>query len=148
MVRYRFTPDRHFPRPEAQGPDPGAVEHAFAKVVRALVDELAIGSLRLVGLETRSDCSVRYNDGQAVGSDQLGPLVGHLVREECWGSLESGGFSVRVGYDFHLVVAAPRWCPGAVAIARSVALFVEELRPEIPVGQDAEPDVVHYLTTF
>jgi hypothetical protein len=139
VVRYRITPDRHFPRPEERGPDPVAVEDAFVQAVQAFMREVAVGSLTVVGLEVRRDCSVGYSDGQVVSPDQLGPLVRHLVREECWGNLESGGLSVRVGFDFHLVVTTPRRCPVSEAVARSAALLVEELRPDRPGGQSYVP---------
>ena len=127
MVRYRFTPDRHFPRHGEQGPDPDAVADAFAGVVRALMAEFAVSALVITGLEVRRDYLVEHANGQAVGPEQPGPPIHHLAREECWGGLESGGLGVQVGYDFHLVVATPRHCPDAEAIAQSVALFVESL---------------------
>jgi hypothetical protein len=128
MVRYHFTPDRHFPRTAESGPDGDAIEEAFLQVVRAILSELAIVSVRVAGLEVRRDCSVEYIEGQLLGLHQLDPLLRHLVREECWGSLEAADFSVRVGYGYHLVVITPCKCPESEGVARSVALCVDKLQ--------------------
>jgi hypothetical protein len=129
MVQYRFTPDRHFPRPPESGPDADDIVEAFLQVVRAFLSELAIWSVRVVGLEVRGDCSVDYIEEQLLGPTQLGLLIRHLVREECWGSLEAEGLSVQFSYDYHLVVIAPRKCLASEGVARSVALYVEQLQP-------------------
>ncbi len=104
------------------------VEDAYVTAAVAFLREAGVPSLAVAGLENHAGVPLLFAEGSSLSPAEVGAVVRRLLRGEFWCQLEGGEAFVHVGYDYYMYVGVPCQCPGAVALARHLGLFVESFR--------------------
>lgn len=102
------------------------VEQAYIIAALAFLNEGGVTSLRVEGLENTRGWQLSFAEGSVLILEQVGDIIGRLLREEIWCRLQGVGGFVHVGWDYYMFVGVPRACPAAEAQAVKLGLFVEE----------------------
>lgn len=101
---------------------------AYAAVAVAFMREAGVVPLVVTSLENHANAAAPYRDGSHVAGEEIGTVVGRMLRGEFWCRLEGEGVFVHIGRDFYMYVGVPRPCPDAAVLAGRLGLFVEPFR--------------------
>jgi hypothetical protein len=104
------------------------VEDAYATATVAFLREAEVPSLAVAGLENHAALALPFAEGLSLRLSEIGEVVRRVLREEFWCRLEGTGAFVHIGWDYYIYVGVPSPCPGALALARQLSLFVEPFR--------------------
>ena len=104
------------------------VEATYIETFKAFADESGIDRLEVRALDFARGLT---KQGTIVNGDEAARLVRAMLREEASFKLESpsNDFYAHVGFDLYMYIGSARPCPGAVAKATRLGLFVD---PEWP----------------
>jgi hypothetical protein len=108
------------------------VENAYASAVLAMLAEVGVEHLTVCGVEQDGDARAPFNENAVLPLARIADVARSVLREEYWCRLESPQAFVHFGYDYYMYVGLPEVPSRALAQARQLDLFVEELSPVRP----------------
>ncbi len=114
------------------------VETAYATTAVAFLQEAAVLSLMVAGLENHADIPLPLADGSSLGLAEISEVVRRVLREEFWCRLEGAEAFIHLGYDYYMYVGLPHACPDAERLANQLGLFVEPFPSPYGEQRDAE----------
>lgn len=104
------------------------VERAYVTAALAFLAEAGLTSMRVEALENARGEPLTVREGTVLSLEQVGDVIGRVLREEFWCRLEGVGGFIHFGWDYYMYVGVPNPCPTAQARAVKLGLYVEEFR--------------------
>jgi hypothetical protein len=114
------------------------VERAHIEAALAFLKEGGLDSLRVESLETVEEHPTALHNGSILSIDQLGDVIGQILREELWCNLEGDEAFIHFGYDYYMYIGVPCPCPDSEVLAAGLGLFVEFFPPDLEAPQETE----------
>jgi len=102
------------------------VEHAYVSAALTFLREASLTSMTVEGLENAKRQRLAFREGSVLPLEQLGDVIGRVLREEFWCRLQGVDAFIHVGWDYYMYVGVPHPCPRAQAQAVELGLYVED----------------------
>jgi hypothetical protein len=112
------------------------VEDAYVQAALSFLRESGLSSIRVAGIENRSNQPLDFDNGSVLPLDRIGEIICRTLREEIYCRLEGSDCFVHFGWDYYMYVGVPHRCPRSQALAAELGLFVEEFAS--PVRESLE----------
>lgn len=122
-------------------PDYLLVEEKYCEVVKSMMNEAKVDTLRVKELEKNcclsreeedsDDLKKMYDfleEGMTIRNYDVALVVKLILRESIWAKLVSKDFEVHFGYDYYMFICSGGASRKAIAQISQSGLFVEEMR--------------------
>ena len=102
------------------------MEDTYVSAALAFLKEAGLISLNVEGLENTYGRPIACHEGDVLALEEIGDVMGRVLREEFWCRLQNAAGFVHFGRDYYMYIGVPHPCPIAEVLALNLGLFVEE----------------------